>query len=39
MDAVNLTDMGARRYGDQSSFPIEYEKFGPRYIAGLRFNY
>jgi len=38
-DAVNLTDTGARRYGDQSQYPIEFEKFGPRYIAGLRFNF
>jgi TonB-dependent receptor len=39
LDAVNLTDMGARRYSDQGAYPIEFEKFGPRYIAGLRFNY
>ena len=38
-DAVNLTDTGARRYGDQSQYPIEFEKFGPRYIGGLRFNF
>ncbi|MES2605674.1 MAG: TonB-dependent receptor [Pseudomonadota bacterium] len=38
-DAVNLTDMGARRYGDASRYPIEFEKFGPRYIGGVRFNY
>lgn len=38
-DAVNLTDSGARRYGDQSAYPIEFEKFGSRYIAGLRFNF
>ena len=37
-DAVNLTNMGARRYGDDSRYPIEFEKFGPRYIGGLRFN-
>jgi hypothetical protein len=37
-DAVNLTNMGARRYGDDTRFPIEFEKFGPRYIGGLRFN-
>lgn len=39
LDAVNLTDMGARRYGDQSRYPIEFEKFGPRYIGGVRFNF
>ncbi len=38
-DAVNLTDRGARRYGDDSAYPIEFEKFGPRYIGGLRFNF
>jgi TonB-dependent receptor len=37
-DAVNLTNMGARRYGDDSRYPIEFEKFGPRYIGGIRFN-
>ncbi len=39
MDAVNLTNMGARRYGDRDIYPIEFEKFGPRYMAGVRFNY
>ena len=38
-DAVNLTDTEARRYADQSQFPIEVERFGPRYIGGLRFNF
>jgi outer membrane receptor protein involved in Fe transport len=38
IDAVNLTNKGARRYGDESRYPIEYEKFGPRYIGGVRFN-
>ena len=38
-DAVNLTDMGARRYGHQTNNPIEFEKFGPRYLGGLRFNF
>ena len=37
-DAVNLTNKGARRYGDESRYPIEFEKFGPRYIGGVRFN-
>ncbi len=39
LDAVNLSDMGARRYGDESRYPIEFEKFGPRYIGGVRFNF
>jgi len=38
-DASNLTNAGARRYGDQKQYPIEYEKFGPRYVAGVRFNF
>ncbi len=39
LDGVNLTNQGARRYGDQSRYPIEYEKFGKRYIAGVRFKF
>jgi hypothetical protein len=39
LDGVNLTNQGSRRYGDQSRFPIEYEKFGKRYIAGVRFKF
>lgn len=38
-DASNLTNQGARRYGDQSRYPIEYEKFGRRYVGGVRFNF
>ena len=38
-DAVNLTDSMAIRYADDSAFPIEVERFGPRYIGGLRFNF
>ncbi len=38
-DGANLTNQGARRYGNQSAYPIEYEKFGPRYVVGVRFNY
>lgn len=38
-DGVNLGDMGARRYGDKERYPIEFEKFGPRYIGGFRFNF
>ena len=37
-DAVNLTNQGARRYGDKKIYPIEYEKFGPRFIGGVRFH-
>ena len=39
IDGVNLTNQGARRYADTTAFPIEYEKFGPRYIGGVRFNF
>jgi TonB-dependent receptor len=38
-DGVNLTNQGARRYGDQKSYPIEYEKFGQRFIGGVRFHF
>ncbi|NQE60994.1 TonB-dependent receptor [Caulobacter sp. RHG1] len=38
-DASNLTNQGSRRYGDQSRYPIEYEKFGRRYVGGVRFNF
>jgi TonB-dependent receptor len=38
-DAVNLTNQGSRRYGHDSQHPIEYEKFGPRFIGGVRFNF
>ncbi|WP_297511846.1 TonB-dependent receptor [uncultured Caulobacter sp.] len=38
-DASNITNDGARRYGDQKRYPIEYEKFGPRYVGGVRFNF
>jgi TonB dependent receptor len=39
MDAVNLTNLGARRFGDKESNPIEFERFGARYLAGVRFNF
>jgi outer membrane receptor protein involved in Fe transport len=39
LDGQNLTNQGARRYGDSDQYPIEYEKFGKRYITGLRFNF
>ncbi|ESQ76760.1 TonB-dependent receptor [Asticcacaulis sp. AC402] len=38
-DGVNLTNDGSARYGDTDQYPIEYEKFGKRYIAGVRFNF
>ncbi len=38
-DGVNLTNQGARRYGDKKEYPIEYENFGPRYIGGVRFHF
>lgn len=38
-DAVNLTNMGARRFGDNEVYPIEFERFGARYMAGARFNF
>lgn len=38
-DGVNLTNDGAARYGDTNQYPIEYEKFGKRFIAGVRFNF
>ena len=38
-DGVNLTNEGARRYGDKKEYPIEYEKFGPRFIGGVRFHF
>jgi len=38
-DAVNLTNQAARRYGHNQQNPIEYEKFGPRFIGGVRFNF
>jgi TonB-dependent receptor len=39
MDAMNLTNMAARRYGHDSMNPIEVETFGRRYMAGVRFNF
>lgn len=38
-DGVNLLNQSARRYGDKKIYPIEYEKFGPRYIGGIRFHF
>ncbi|MFZ4604345.1 MAG: TonB-dependent receptor, partial [Caulobacterales bacterium] len=38
-DGVNLLDGPGRRFADNTSFPIEYETFGRRYLAGVRFNF
>jgi TonB-dependent receptor len=38
-DAANLTNDGSARYGDTAAFPTEYERFGKRMIAGVRFNF
>ena len=38
-DGNNLSDEAGRRYVDTPNFPIEYEKFGPRYLLGVRFNF
>lgn len=38
-DGSNLRNQGARRYGTVSTNPIEFERFGPRYVAGVRFNF
>ena len=39
LDGVNLTNQGARRYADKDIYPIEYEKFGKRFIGGIRFKF
>lgn len=39
LDGVNLTNQGARRYADKDIYPIEYEKFGKRFIGGMRFKF
>lgn len=39
LDGQNLSNDGAKRYGDTVLYPIEFERFGSRYIAGFRFNY
>jgi TonB-dependent receptor len=38
-DGVNLTNDGSARYADTAAYPIEYERFGKRMIAGVRFNF
>lgn len=38
-DAVNLLDNAAVRYADNLSTPVEWEKFGIRYMVGARFKF
>ena len=38
-DASNIGDQEAIRYGDSKMYPIEIERFGPRYTTGIRFNF
>lgn len=38
-DAVNLLDGPGRRYSTNEDYVIEYETFGERFNAGLRFNF
>lgn len=38
-DAVNLLDNAAVRYADGLANPVEWEKFGVRYLAGVRFKF
>jgi TonB-dependent receptor len=38
-DAANIGDAKAVRYGNTELYPIEVERFGPRYTMGVRFNY
>jgi TonB-dependent receptor len=38
-DAVNLIDSPGRRFADSKLNPIEYETFGARYLAGVRFKF
>lgn len=38
-DAVNLTNQAGRRYAHTDQNPIENEKFGQRFIGGVRFNF
>ena len=39
LDAVNISNEQAVRYGDTRAFPVEGETFGPRYIMGVRLNF
>ncbi|WP_430425260.1 TonB-dependent receptor [Phenylobacterium sp.] len=38
-DAANLTNDPGRRYGDSAAYPIEWERFGRRFIAGVNFTF
>jgi TonB-dependent receptor len=38
-DGSNLTNDASRRYAATKDKPIEYERFGPRYVSGVRFNF
>lgn len=38
-DAVNLTNDPGRRYGGSAANPIEWERFGRRYIMGVNFTF
>jgi TonB-dependent receptor len=38
-DASNLLNGPGRRYTNDSRYTIEYEKFGRRYVGGVRFNF
>jgi TonB-dependent receptor len=39
LDASNIGNQPAVRYGATSDKPIEHERFGPRYSTGIRFNF
>ncbi len=38
-DAANLTNDPGRRYGDTAAYPIEWERFGRRFIVGVNFTF
>ena len=38
-DAVNLTNDPGRRFADDPGKPIEFERFGRRFIAGVNFTF
>ncbi len=38
-DASNIGNQPAVRYGGTPDKPIEHERFGPRYVTGIRFNF
>ncbi len=39
LDASNLTNTPGRRYSRESQYTIEWERFGRRFDAGIRFNF